>query len=204
MHTNIHKIVISHYVLLLKSFFFCNGLEITLRLTAWALNHQQISHLHFNCLRTQLYLETPLSPHVQYIQKQTHNFPNQLTLFPNLLISVIMSNKNIITSVQPVLYNVFYVQCLNWFFFLFCEINKHHTHLEMRKLKIREVMWHMEGCKVLSSISEICIYVFWLQILHSFHNAGLLLKPSFLASKSPSPTHLQWLSQHSLHIYVQA
>lgn len=79
MHTNIHKVVISHYIFILKSFSFSNGLDITLMLTACALNHQQISHLHFNRLRTLLYLETALSPHAQHIQKQAHNFPNQPT-----------------------------------------------------------------------------------------------------------------------------
>lgn len=57
----------------------------------------QISYLHFQQPMETLHLETLLSLHVQHIQKVTHNFPYLLALFPNLLISVIMSNDIIYT-----------------------------------------------------------------------------------------------------------
>lgn len=108
-----------------------------------------------------LYLETPLSSPVQKNPSISHTnwvFP------PNLLIPVIMS------IISQYLYSECFTMCsyaryLKWFFLL-CEINKHHNHilLKMRNLRIERLY---DMCTV-SSITESCTYAFWPQIQHSF------------------------------------
>lgn len=74
-YKHIHKVVISHCILSVKSFSLSlMASNVTLMLTALVLV-SQISLLHFRQPMETLYLETLLSLHVEHIQKLTHNFP---------------------------------------------------------------------------------------------------------------------------------